>query len=147
LPGTHWVTAVGRTSGLSAQSPFLVQTAWSMFRDVASHKAWNATENVLGPNTIGGLGQAWTAATGLSVYSSPAVANGTVYVGSNDGKLYALDASSGAVLWSTATGSIVVSSPAVANGVVYVGSGDHNVYAFNATTGATLWITSTGGGI
>ncbi len=31
----------------------------------------------------------WTAATGGYVYSSPAVANGVVYVGSYDGKLYA----------------------------------------------------------
>ena len=31
----------------------------------------------------------WTATTGGQVFSSPAVANGVVYVGSTDGKLYA----------------------------------------------------------
>jgi outer membrane protein assembly factor BamB len=35
------------------------------------------------------------------VYSSPAVTNGVVYVGSNDGNLYALYASTGAKLWAT----------------------------------------------
>ena len=64
------------------------------------------------------------------VYSSPAVANGVVYVGSDDGNVYALNASTGAKLWSYTTGSYVDSSPAVANGVVYVGSSDGNVYAF-----------------
>jgi outer membrane protein assembly factor BamB len=58
------------------------------------------------------------------------VANGVVYVGSYDSNLYALNASTGAILWSFATGGNVISSPAVANGVVYVGSGDHKVYAF-----------------
>ena len=55
------------------------------------------------------------------VYSSPAVANGVVYVGSDD-NVYALNARTGALLWSYTTGEYVVSSPAVANGVVYVGS-------------------------
>jgi outer membrane protein assembly factor BamB len=64
------------------------------------------------------------------VTSSPAVANGVVYVGSYDGNVYALNASTGSKLWSFATGNLVDSSPAVANGVVYVGSYDHNVYAF-----------------
>ena len=53
-----------------------------------------------------------------------------VYVGSLDGNMYALNASTGAKLWSYATGSYVESSPAVANGVVYVGSDDGSVYAF-----------------
>ncbi len=77
------------------------------------------------------------------VYSSPAVANGVVYVGSY-GNVYALNASTGARLWTYTTGNIVYSSPAVANGVVYVGSDDKNVYALNASTGAKLWSYTTG---
>ena len=42
---------------------------------------------------------------GDSVGSSPAVADGRVYVGSWDGKAYCLDASTGAFIWSYATGS------------------------------------------
>ncbi len=78
--------------------------------------------------------------------SSPAVANGVVYVGSGDSNVYALNASTGAKLWSFTTGGGVDSSPAVANGVVYVGSG-FNVYALNASTGAKLWSFTTGGGV
>ena len=77
--------------------------------------------------------------------SSPAVANGVVYVGSDDGNVYALNAATGARLWSYTTGAYVESSPAVANGVVYVGSDDGNVYALNAATGAKLWSYSIGG--
>ncbi len=71
----------------------------------------------------------WRYQTGSSVRSSPAVADGVVYVGSWDNHVYALDASSGDLLWSYQTGSTVYSSPAVAGGVVYVGSVDHHVYA------------------
>ena len=53
--------------------------------------------------------------------------------------MYALNASTGALLWSYTTGRQCESSPAVANGVVYVGSDDGNVYALNASTGAKLW--------
>jgi outer membrane protein assembly factor BamB len=89
----------------------------------------------------------WTAVTGDNVASSPAVANGVVYVGSNDHKLYAFDAAGGSAtctgtpvvctpLWTATTGDAVQSSPALANGVVYVGSNDGKLYAFDAAGGA-----------
>ena len=52
------------------------------------------------------------------------MANGVVYVGSTDEKLYAFPASCSnpcSPLRSIATGDVVDSSPAVADGVVYVG--------------------------
>jgi outer membrane protein assembly factor BamB len=62
----------------------------------------------------------WTM-RGFSPYSSPAVANGVVYVGGADSKLYALDALTGAILFSGPTGgSSYPLSPAIADGVVYV---------------------------
>jgi glucose dehydrogenase len=67
-----------------------------------------------------------------------------VYVGSEDKKVYALNAKSGAKLWSYTTGGYIDSSPAVANGVVYVGSYDKKVYALNASSGAKLWSYATG---
>ena len=70
---------------------------------------------------------------------------GVVYVGSGDRNIYALNASSGALLWSYTTGGEVFSSPAVANGVVYVGSGDRKVYGLSVGSGALLWSSTTGG--
>ena len=83
----------------------------------------------------------WSFQTESDVVSSPAVANGVVYVGVAP-TLYALNAQTGAKLWSYTTGDWwVQSSPAVANGVVYVGDSLPNgsLYALNATTGAELW--------
>ena len=65
------------------------------------------------------------------------VANGIVYVSSDDDGLYAFDASCRHTcqpLWSYATEGPIDSSPVVANGVVYIGSYDHNLYAFGITT-------------
>ncbi len=76
-------------------------------------------------------GIALPACQGGSNRSSPAVANGVVYVGSDDGKLHAFD-TAGKSLWTASIGNCVRSSPAVANGVVYVGSDDGMLYAFNA---------------
>jgi outer membrane protein assembly factor BamB len=80
----------------------------------------------------------WSFTAGSVVISCPAIANGVVYVGSADGNLYALNATTGTQLWNY-TVDLGYSSPAVVNGVVYVGSEDGNVYALNATTGTQLW--------
>ena len=55
----------------------------------------------------------WVYLTGGDVYSSPTVVEDRVYVGSNDKKVYCLDAGNGALIWQNQTGGKVVSSPAV----------------------------------
>ena len=67
--------------------------------------------------------------------SSPTVANGVVYVGSNDNNLHAIDAVTGKEKWRFVTGNSDSSSPAVSDGVVYIGSVDGNLYAIDALTG------------
>ena len=57
-------------------------------------------------------------------------------VGSQDSRLYALDAHSGRQFWIFAAAGWVESSPAVSGGVVYVGSNDGRLYALDAHTGA-----------
>ena len=63
--------------------------------------------------------------------SSPAIgSDGTVYVGSWDNKLYAINGKSGIKLWEFETGRYVNSSPAIgSDGTVYVGSVDKKLYA------------------
>jgi outer membrane protein assembly factor BamB len=115
---------------------------WTQFhRD--NMQRWNPYETVLGVDNVGGLGLKWSFAAG-SFVNSPAVVNGVAYIGSSQGYVYAVNASTGAKLWSFFTGDTVGSSPAVANGVVYIGSLDHNVYGLNASTGAKLWSFITG---
>lgn len=74
------------------QSPAAVMSSgqnWSEFH-TPNMRRWNPFENLLNVNNVGNLTLLWSYTTGGDgVYSSPAVANGVVYVGSGDGNLYA----------------------------------------------------------
>jgi outer membrane protein assembly factor BamB len=137
--GTHWVSAVGRVSGLSAQHRFNLYENWPEFGYNALGQRANPYETTLTMSNVGNLEEAWSYTTGAAIDSSPAIVNGVVYVGSIDGSVYALNAATGNLKWSAATGGAVISSPAVAGGSVYVGSANGTVYAFNAATGAVKW--------
>lgn len=71
--------------------------------------------------------------------TTPAVANGIIYVGATDGNLYALSATTGKYLWSFRAQGAILSPPTVVDGVVYFGSADGRVYAINAKTGEPIW--------
>jgi len=107
---------------------------WTMFGHDLSHSGST------GPATASPQGKIkWVFPTGASIHSSPAVADGTVYFGSRDSKLYAVDAATGAKRWEFKTESWVESSPAVVGGVVYFGSNDGRLYALDAMTGQRVW--------
>lgn len=90
----------------------------------------------------GGL-YAFNAVTGAPLWSNsmggstPAVANGAVYIYSGDW-LSAFDANTGAQLWGEYEGSVVVPSPTVVNGTLYFGTWS-GLIAIDGVTGATLW--------
>jgi outer membrane protein assembly factor BamB len=82
-----------------------------------------------------------------SNYSSPAIGpDGTIYVGSQDDYLYAVN-SDGTLKWRLQTGGVVRSSPAIgADGTIYVGSYDNRLYAINPD-GTLKWYYMTGGDV
>ncbi len=79
------------------------------------------------------------------VLSSPTVGGGRLYIGSDSGWLYALDATSGERVWRFQTGGAVRSSPGLAGELLYFGSNDGNVYAVEADGGEERWRFETGG--
>ncbi|WP_158853957.1 PQQ-binding-like beta-propeller repeat protein [Halorhabdus sp. CUG00001] len=86
-----------------------------------------------------GGGEIWHFATSGHVSSSPTVVDSTVFVGSWDNNVFALDAGDGteqwrfeAIDWQSAMMAGVTSSPTVVNGTVFIGSGDGNLYALAA---------------
>ncbi|MDH5779183.1 MAG: PQQ-binding-like beta-propeller repeat protein [Candidatus Bathyarchaeota archaeon] len=114
---------------------------WSMFRHDFRHTGYTESP---APNTNR---TEWNYSTGGSVWSSPAVADGVVFIGSNDGNLYALDQHTGTIIWNYTTGDHVFSSPTVVDNIVYIGSNDTNIYALNVWTGEKIWNYTTGGGV
>ncbi len=87
--------------------------------------------------------------TGLSAFGQPTVVSGRIFVGSDIGYVYSLDAQTGCVYWSyQAKGSVrsaVSIAPVKGHGATkyaaYFGDAHANVYAVDAQTGAELWTT------
>ena len=86
----------------------------------------------------------WTFKAAQPVKSSAALADGRVYVGADDGKIYALAADTGKELWSFKTQDTIEASPLALEGTVYVGSSDGFLYALEAATGKLKWKYQTG---
>lgn len=133
------LTPYGQVLLASMQS---TENNWAMLQHDESHTGYSSTEEPMNFSLL------WkyppTGWVGL-IFSSPAVANGILYVGSGDADrvLRAINATDGTSLWNYTTDYVVESSPAVANDIVYVGGDDGNLYAVNATTGAEIWVADT----
>ena len=89
----------------------------------------------------------WKLKTGSRVESSPAIAEGTAYIGSADGNLYAADIETGEEKWKfkadARVDTSVDSSAAVVGDTVYFG--DRLVYALDIETGEKKWSFETEG--
>jgi len=146
IPG-NVTTAVDSISGSEYTTMDQVWAIGTSTTSVSSWPMWRAdpmhsSTAQAGPSNFT---VAWKFATNGSVISSPSVADGIVYFGSQDKNIYAIGAWSGNLIWKFATQGAIESSPAVANGRVYTGGDDGYVYCLNAYTGALLWRTFVNG--
>jgi outer membrane protein assembly factor BamB len=79
------------------------------------------------------------------VNSSPAYAGGLVYVGTNNGAVYAVNARTGRLRWRATSFTrffrreYFYATPTIAYGRVYIGNTDGTLFAFGARTGHLLW--------
>ncbi|MDP3105666.1 MAG: PQQ-binding-like beta-propeller repeat protein, partial [Candidatus Methanoperedens sp.] len=111
---------------------------WPMFGHDSAHTG--TTDEIVEPP----LELLWKFQADGFTTSSPAVSGGTVYIGSDEGYVYALDTLNGSLKWKYKTGKTVSSSPAVVNGTVFFGSNDHYFYALDAISGSLKWKSQTG---
>ena len=87
--------------------------------------------------------------TGVSSNGQPAVVSGRIFVGSDNGFIYSLDAATGCVYWSFENASIIRNAPTIGavtghgatRYAVYFGDGRANVFALDAQNGSLLWKT------
>jgi outer membrane protein assembly factor BamB len=107
---------------------------WPTFHHDISHSGYSTTPSPTSNQTL------WTYTTDSYIeWSSPVVSNGLIYIGSDDGKIYCLNVSTGTKIWSFTIGSEIHNAPSVANNRVYIGANDNKVYCLNASTGVSLW--------
>jgi outer membrane protein assembly factor BamB len=115
--GYIWRYNMGRSAKLTSSTAFY------------DNKVYLGAGNSLLSIDVNTWKQVWAFATRDIVSSSPTVTDKALYVGSQDGRFYAVDRATGSKLWDIATGGQVTSSPALANGVLYFGSHDGKFYA------------------
>jgi outer membrane protein assembly factor BamB len=120
----------------------LEQSAWPKFRgDIRNtgqgkgSGAWNYLR--------------WVTAAGITdrVEASPVIgSDGTIYIGADDGKVYAIDGVTGVIRWAVTLQSQGVDSSAAigVDGTVYVGAGE-SVVALDPVAGAEKWRFATAG--
>jgi outer membrane protein assembly factor BamB len=103
----------------------LAETSWPMFHHDMHH---TGRSRYIGAQ----VNTKWAFNIGSPIGSSPTIGHDeTIYVGADDGKLYAINPD-GTPKWNFSTGDAITSSPAVAeDGMIYVGSRDKKVYAIN----------------
>jgi len=90
----------------------------------------------------------WNFSTGGIAWNSPGIFNDTLYFGTYNARLHAIDAFTGLELWQNNTGKWILGPPAVAYGNVYFGTSDglgsDVFYSLNALDGSENWTFSVG---
>jgi outer membrane protein assembly factor BamB len=84
----------------------------------------------------------WTFTAGGAIAGYPTVVKNVAYFSGGEGYVYAINASTGALIWKSAAGT-PTAPPAVANGRVYIHSYDGNLFSFDARTGKLVWTYAT----
>jgi len=99
-----------------------------------------------GSGTAGAPAQVWRAKAGRRFTGRLVVAGETIYAGSVDRKVYAVDLASGQTQWSSRLGGLIGGGVLVEGDTVYAASSrpEGKVYALNAKTGRRVWRTTTG---
>ncbi|MCH7575734.1 MAG: PQQ-binding-like beta-propeller repeat protein [Candidatus Marinimicrobia bacterium] len=126
-------------TGTTLPVPTLAQGGWPSFhggdQNRGSFAGFGATRDSLH----------WSYATGGLITSSPVVdVAGNLYVGSDDGKLYALT-SSGVLRWTSDLGAGIFATALLSNDtLLYVGSKAGRFYAISTNSGDTTWSYATG---
>jgi len=146
INNTAAITCSEIPAGSSCTVPLTVvdnkaQGDWWMFLHDAQH---TGRSQFNGPSTPT---KKWNVAPAgnLGLYNPAFAADGTIYIGSVDDHLYALNPD-GTTKWAfETTGGGVTGTPAVGpDGTIYVGSGNMNFYAINSN-GTKKWLFATNG--
>ncbi len=116
--------------------------AWPSFRGGSQNQGVAAGELPKHPRVL------WKTDSGANgIESTPVIVGDKIIVCDLDGRVTALNKSTGVPQWRMETKSSFEGSPAVRDGRVYVGDTDGFIYCLKAATGELLWKVQTDGEI
>jgi len=92
-----------------------------------------------GPVKTDGIKPLWSFKCEDEVRGTPTVFQGTLYIGSYDNNLYALDAADGKFQWKYPTEGGIVSRPALVDGNIFIGSEDKRLHVVSMRSGKVVW--------
>jgi len=81
----------------------------------------------------------WDSRVSALLAGGPVAGLNKVFIGSENGKIYALDSQTGEFFWETKIKGEVINAPAVESGMVVVNSASGVIKALNADTGEEIW--------
>ncbi|HEX9065792.1 MAG TPA: PQQ-binding-like beta-propeller repeat protein [Streptosporangiaceae bacterium] len=135
---------------------------WPGYLSDASHTSYNASSTSITTSNLANLQPVWRwqvppppNSGPATLWASPVVSAGVVYIGAEDGYFYALNEATRQVIWSDYLGLItpttcpgtygvtatatVTNDPGTGKPTVYINAPDGNAYALDAATGTVLW--------
>jgi polyvinyl alcohol dehydrogenase (cytochrome) len=127
---------------------------WRFYGGTHNNHREQLKEKSIGTDNVGQLGVAWYTTTpdGGLIHSTPVVADGCVFTGTELGTVYAMNANTGKIVWKRSVGKSegsnsfegagIVGSPAVKGGLVYVSATLPKasvVTALNKRNGKVVW--------
>jgi polyvinyl alcohol dehydrogenase (cytochrome) len=113
---------------------------WTLFGHDLNNSRSNPDETTLTAETVGGMRQLWQVPVQGST-STPAVADGIVYLPAWDGQVHALRLEDGGSIWSAQLPDLIDSSPALSPDHVFVSDDNGSVHALDRQTGDVVWST------
>ena len=81
----------------------------------------------------------WDSRVSALLAGGPVAGLNKIFIGSENGKVYALDAKTGELVWQASIKGEIINAPAIDSGVVVVNSASGIMKAFNAENGEELW--------
>ena len=86
----------------------------------------------------------WSTNTMAPIHCSPALENGIIILGNDDGEVIALNSADGKIIYRKKVGHLFLGCTAISDSIAYLGSYDGNIYAVDIGNGKLKWKFDTG---